>query len=113
MEQGPESKREEIEKIARATRRTLDDVPERPDLLPGLKLYYEAFAELNTCRHIGTAEGPVPYTAVVQWMDENEVYGDQRSNGIRILRSMDSAYLDFLDKKREFERKIRESQKPK
>lgn len=81
-------------------------MPERPPLLPGLGLYYGAFADLTTCR----SDGPIPYTAIVVWLDENEIEGEDRDRTVAILRRMDAAYIGHVEKKREQDRKIAEAQ---
>lgn len=74
-------------------------IEQAPQLILGLDLYFDAFAELSSCRSIGMAEGPIPWTAIRAWCDENEVVGEQREKTFRIVRAMDVAYLKWRSKK--------------
>lgn len=57
----------------------------------GLELFYEAFHELSSCRQIGLGLGPIPYTAIVEYCDRNEMDVDHT---VEIIRRMDGALLD-------------------
>lgn len=72
---------------------------DKPDLLIGLELFYTAFSELNTCRSSGWNAGPIPFTAM---MDYSQAFGfseRQTSDLIFLVRAMDRAYLQYIERK--------------
>lgn len=44
---------------------------------------------------MGMQEGPIPWTAICMWCDENEVTGRQRRMTFHNVRAMDNAYMKF------------------
>lgn len=70
-----------------------------PPLQSGLALYYEAFNDLSSCRAIGMAEGPIPWTAINDYCDYLELYEEERYDMFYHVRSLDLAYLKYMDKK--------------
>lgn len=61
--------------------------------------YLEAFGELSTCRAIGMDVGPIPWSAIVQYVDRQRIEADWEFN--TVIRSMDSEYLKFVRDQRE------------
>lgn len=72
-----------------------DRIQNAPDLELGLELYLGAFYDLDSCRTIGWGEGPIPWTAVEQYAQLNEIEGEQRADLHYHVRQLDTAYLQF------------------
>lgn len=107
LEQGPVAS--DVIAIAEKTGRLIpDEIVNRPELLPGLSLYYGAFIDLQSCRPQGFGAAAIPYTAIVMWMDEADVQGSQRKRGIYLLKTMDTVYLDWAEAKRKRDELARE-----
>lgn len=78
---------------------------DRPTLLIGLDLYFDAFTDLSTCRQIGMSVGPIPYTAIIEY---SRVHGFDYETSqllLRYISEMDSAYLRYQYKKVDSETK--------
>lgn len=75
-------------------------IRDAPRLHASLAPYFRAFLELGTCRNIGMAEGPIPWTAVLAWMDEHGIEGGERYDFENIIRLTDDAYLKWKVNKR-------------
>ena len=76
----------------------LDKIPDdsriftnRPQLLPGLDFFFQAFTELQTERQIGMAAGPIPWYSIIKWA---EFHGLKDPDDIDVLmrhiRSMET-----------------------
>lgn len=52
---------------------------------------YDAFWEIQTCRPVGTALAPIPWTAINEWATENEVAEKERFR--TLVRRLDHAAL--------------------
>lgn len=83
-----------IEQAERMNRPIPEEILNRPQLYPGLELFYEAFNELSSCRSIGMGIGPIPWTATNVWADHKELQGEQREYLFYHIRAMDNAYLE-------------------
>jgi hypothetical protein len=70
-----------------------------PDLWLGLELYYGAFVDLNTCRQSGWSVSPIPWTAIADYARAFRIEGEQRDDLFFFVRAMDTAYLEFCEKK--------------
>lgn len=66
-----------------------------PELRIDLNLFYQAFSELSSCRHIGEGEGPIPWTAIRVWCEEFRLSGQEREDVFYYVREMDLAYLKY------------------
>jgi hypothetical protein len=75
-------------------------VLEEPEVLMGLQLYWVAFHELSTCRTIGMGAGPIPWTAIADYCDAWEIYGEQRETLFHLVKAMDAAYGEYQAKKK-------------
>lgn len=51
--------------------------------------------ELSTCRAIGMAMGPIPWTAVERYADREGLVGDDYEQFVVLVRMMDVAYLEY------------------
>jgi len=65
----------------------------------GLELYQTAFADLNGCRPSGWAMTPIPWTAIKDYADAFELELEQREDLFYYIRQLDSAYIEFVNKK--------------
>lgn len=68
-----------------------------PELDPAYTLYLTAFSELSSCRPLGFgAVGPIPWTAMVAWMEFHDIDHVLREDMVYILRAMDHAYTEKI-----------------
>lgn len=79
-------------------------LPERirdaPELAPGLGIYLRAFYELDSCRPIGMAEGPIPWVVVDQWCQSLGLDEEEREDVHYLVRRLDNSYLRHVESKR-------------
>lgn len=68
-----------------------------PSLDPSLSHFYAAFCELTTCRMFGMSPGPIPWTAVMAYADDQQLYGMDRDDLLYLVRAMDTAYLNHAE----------------
>lgn len=68
----------------------------KPEVEPFI-FYVDAFSELSTCRPMG--EGAIPFTSIADYFN---IYGEGEDfeDFIYVIRRMDMAYLEAMDKKR-------------
>lgn len=64
----------------------------------GLELYWYAFFELSTCRSVGFAPGPIPWTAVMDYAQAFGLDDVQTHLLVRFVRAMDGAFLNHHEK---------------
>lgn len=76
-----------------------DRITNAPELLLGLEMYYEAYAELNTCRSVSWSAGPIPWTAVQEYSIVNEFDAEETHDLHFFIQKMDHAFLKRMDKK--------------
>lgn len=78
-------------------------IPERianaPVLLQGLELYLEAFFELDSSRPVGFSLLPIPWGAIVDYCAVYGLDNEQREDMLYLIRRMDNAHIDRLNKK--------------
>lgn len=90
---------EKIVRLAKANRQEIPDIiKNKPQLLPGLDIYYKAFWELSTCRSIGMMEGPIWWIAIRDYADEMEFTGIDRIRFFFLIKQMDSEYTSVRAK---------------
>jgi hypothetical protein len=70
----------------------------KPELLPGLDLFLDAFMALSSCRYLGMGEGPIPWTAIDRYCTVNEIEGSLREELFHHVRSLDGVYLKHTAK---------------
>ena len=70
-----------------------------PELHFGLELYYGAFIDLSTCRAVGFAEGPIPWTVLQDYCLAMEIEDEQKEDLFFYVRALDNAYLEHQAKK--------------
>ncbi len=68
---------------------------ERPDLFPGLALYWRAFNELSTDRPLGAmgGRGPIPWTAISEWARRHHLPDGEFDDFVTLVRAADNAWL--------------------
>jgi len=64
-----------------------------PNLYAGAELHLEAFWKLCSCRSVGFGEGPIPYTAIVEYGKNLQLDEELLEDFVEILLAMDRAYL--------------------
>ena len=68
------------------------------ELLPGLAVYYQAYWQLHTTRHVGMGVGPIPHTEIL-WFCKLREYDEETADTMEHhIRAMDNAYLEHVSK---------------
>ena len=75
-----------------------DKILNAPVLREDLSFYMIAFNDLSTCRAIGMAEGPIPWTAVREYASQYQLDEDEFESMVFIIQKMDSEYLGYRAK---------------
>jgi len=67
-----------------------------PDLNPGDDFFLTAFYDLSTCRQYSeSVPGHIPWTAIAEYSDRSGLYPETAAGFIRVIRSMDSVFLQW------------------
>jgi hypothetical protein len=74
-----------------------DKIKNAPALHMGLELYYHGFLDLNSCRSTGWSAGPIPWTAIGDYMDDLGLEDEDRQDFEYMIRAMDRAYLKHCE----------------
>lgn len=69
--------------------------------MPGDSFYLKAFRDLHTCRSVGMSLGPIPWIDVVYYAERFQLDHDLIEPFIYIIRAMDVAYQDWINKEQE------------
>lgn len=78
----------------------------RQDPDEALRFVWDAFWNLSTDRPVGFATGPIPWSAVDRYAGRHRLEGaDSFQRFLDLIRSMDGAYLEHLEREREKARK--------
>ncbi len=64
-----------------------------PMLDYGTAIILRAYGELSTCRPGGMSLLPIPWTAMLAWVEHHELEDDVANHLIRVLRIVDSMVL--------------------
>lgn len=79
-----------------------DAIAGAPSLWPGQGSIYRAFDELSTCRLIGFgAVGPIPWDKIDRYAERHGYTGDRYFSLVEIIRTMDDAFVAYMNKKAE------------
>jgi hypothetical protein len=71
-----------------------------PELLLGLEIYWEAYAELTTCRPMSFGGPlPIPWTAIISYAHECRFDASQTDNLIFFVKHMDKTFLTWCEKR--------------
>lgn len=100
LEQEP-VERKIIEQCLRENRPFPSKIADAPELRMGLIFIYEAFQELTSCRFLGMAEGPIPWTAVNTYCDVYGVDFDHKQDFFYLIRALDNTYLRFQSQRQQ------------
>lgn len=87
-----------VELASRTGRPIPEPFASKPELLPGLSFYLQGFQWLTTCRQVGMGEGPIPWTAISAFCNENGIYGECREDFFYHIEHLDVAYLTYREK---------------
>lgn len=72
----------------------------RPVLLPGLDVYFAAYAELSYDRPVGLSVGPIPWSSIINWCQLHKIYDiDDIDVFVRHIRAMEAADAKIADRK--------------
>lgn len=71
---------------------------DQPEIAPGDDFYLRAFNNLGTCRQIGMSVGPIPWDRCIDYAERAGLEPDLIDAFVSVIRAMDAAYLDWLDK---------------
>lgn len=70
-----------------------------PQMGFGLHFYFAAFLELSSCRQIGYAPGPIPWTAVQEYARTHGLDEEQCEDMHIFVQEMDTVYVSHMSKK--------------
>jgi len=72
----------------------------RPILLPGLDVYFNAYRDLSYDRPIGMDVGPIPWSSIVKWCQYNNIHDiNDIDTCIRYIRKLEQVDHELKDKK--------------
>ena len=73
---------------------------DRPEILPGLELIWDAFAQLHNARPTGFGPSPIPMESIESWMRIHGVESvEDRARTLRLIQSMDVAWCEWANEK--------------
>lgn len=96
LEQGPTIKKI-LPNIIRLRLPMPKTIAEAPVLQTGLSFYLEAYIDLATCRG-GMGDGPIPWTAAMDWARFHRLSRDQTEDFWFIISRMDEWWLEWKEK---------------
>lgn len=70
-----------------------------PQIEPLYTWYMEAFSDLSTCRQLGFSAGPIPWIAICEYIDREEIEDCEMFTFL--IRSMDNEYLKYVKEESE------------
>lgn len=76
-----------------------DKIQNAPKLIMGLEFVLDAFFELDTERQLGFSPGPIPRSAIKNYANEYDMYGNEFDEFLFLIRRMDTSHLVQLQKK--------------
>ena len=79
--------------------------------MPGLEIIYRGFWELSSDRSIGMGLGPIPHTSIRAYVVEYDLEEEDEADFKYLIRKMDSFYLEWSEKKREDDSKLKKGAK--
>lgn len=74
---------------------------QEPDRDPHDAWYHQAFWDLSTERQLGFSAGPIPISRILEYGQRACFEGDMLDVFVRIIRTMDGAYLSWVRKEQE------------
>jgi len=97
LEQGPREKKI-LQDCYRQKRPIPSAIQNAPVLFLGLELYYDAFFDLQSCRSVGMAEGPISWISIYDYAARNQFSEGQHDDLHYFISRMDAAYLKHREK---------------
>lgn len=88
-----------IQQCMREDRPLPQRIQNAPQLAFGMQLYFDAFLELSSCRQIGQALGPIPWTAINDYAIYLGLDEDQQEDMHHFVRELDNEYVRHESKK--------------
>lgn len=85
-----------------------DSILDAPEMFAGDELYLTGYLELNTCRSIGMAEGPIPWTAIREYCFVHDITGELLEDFMYVIKFVDVELRNY-----QAEKQKQESDKPK
>lgn len=74
-------------------------IADAPTLRLGLELYYAAFFDLLGCRSGGFGDGPILFSAIMDYARAAEFDSDQAEDLVYYISQLDGVYMEHLRKK--------------
>jgi hypothetical protein len=59
------------------------------------EFFFKAFWQLTTCRNVGMGEGPIPWSAIVQWAEINSLDEDTFQEVQEVIPALDRIYMKY------------------
>lgn len=87
-----------MKQAARCGQKAPEYISNAPSLTGGLDFYLQAFFDLNSERFSGFAAMPIPWRALQSYAEYYGLDNDDFEDFQFILRKMDDAYLDTVNK---------------
>lgn len=84
----------------REGRQLPDRIQNAPELLSGLYLYIQAFFDLDTERSHDFGFRKIPFSSIINYAKAYKFDDDQMQDLVYIIKQMDDAYIDRLNKKK-------------
>lgn len=72
-----------------------ESIQNAPVLFEGLHLYYTAFLDLNGCRQLGQAMGPIDWLAIDRYCQRYDIQEEQYEDMHYFVARMDEAFLTY------------------
>ena len=73
-----------------------DALKNPPELMPGLDFYLNAFYALNSCRSVGMALGPIPWTSMMEYAKMYCTTEDSTEDLLYHVKNLDETYLNWI-----------------
>lgn len=72
----------------------------RPNLLPGLDFYINAYNDLAYDRPVAMGVGAIPWSSIIKWCNLHDIYDiDEIGTCIRYIRAMEKTEYELNEKK--------------
>lgn len=80
-----------------------DAIRNAPELHLDEQLYFTGYLDLNSCRPIGMGEGPIPWSAMMEYCMVHGIAGELLDDFMYIIRHLDNEIQAYKAAKREAE----------
>ena len=75
-----------------------DYIKNKPELLPWLAVYLQAFNELDSERSHAMGFTKIPWSSIIRYAEHHNFSPEMTENLVLYVREMDNANIDFLAK---------------